>query len=190
LLFEPAALSLRLRRISRRGALPDVGHLTQEARRYIHRIDVVVANEENLPVVGRELRVVLCFHSLGEASDCAGGEIVDVDVAVELDNGVPAVVRALGRRESIAGRVRLLNRYPLGLCARHRAHAELLRRLTPVGARLEPGEVDPLAVRAPVDVVRMPAIQLRPAHDVLDGEVEWPGLLRANRLRGKQHKEP
>ena len=64
-----------------------------------------------------------------------------------------------------------------------------VRCLTPVRARLEPGEVDPPAVGAPVDVVGLSAVQLGPAHDVLDGEVEWPGLLRGERKSGEQQKE-
>src|SRR5207253_7886704 len=51
LLLETSALSLRARRIGGRRSLPDVGQLTEQTAGEIDRIDVVVANEKNLPVV-------------------------------------------------------------------------------------------------------------------------------------------
>src|ERR1700693_1725003 len=96
------------------------------------------------------------------------------------------VVGSLAGRESITGRVGLLNRDSFRLGPRGSANPKLFRGLTPVGARLEPGEIDPLAVGAPVDVVGLPAIELRTAHDIFHGEVEWPRSLRGNRLHGKQ----
>src|SRR6202162_6386176 len=132
------------------------------------------------------MRIGLWFDRLCESSGRAGGEIVDIQIAVESDFGIAIVVGELALSKSKPRRVGLLNRDSLGLCTGSRADAKLFRRLTPIGARLEPGEVDPLAVGAPVDIGGLPAVELGAAHDVLDGEVEWPGLLRGNRLHSEQ----
>jgi len=81
---------------------------------------------------------VLRLYGLSETPDSAGGKIVDVDVAVELDDGIPAVVRALARSEPIAARIDLLDGDSFRPGAGNRTNAELFRRFTPVGARLEP----------------------------------------------------
>ena len=111
-----------------------------------------------------------------------------MEITIEFDHSVASAVRAIAGSESSTCRIGLPDRNALGPGAGNRADAELFRSLTPVGARLEPGEIDPLAVGAPVDVAGLSAVQLRPAHDVLDGEVEGLGGL-ATEWRGYQYKE-
>ena len=124
---------------------------------------------------------MLGLYGLSEAPGRAGGEIVEVYVAVEFHDGVPAVVGALTRREAISTRIDLLEGHSFRLGTGIGANAELFGRFAPIGARLEPGEVDPPAVGAPVDVVGLSAVKLRPTHDVLDGEIERLGSLRGDR---------
>jgi hypothetical protein len=129
---------------------------------------------------------VLDLNGLSDAPGRAGGEIVEVDVSVEFRDGVPAVVRTLTRRKTISARIDLPEGHSFGLGTGDSANAELFGRLAPVGARLEPGEVDPPAVGTPTDVVGLSAVKLWPTHDVLDGEVERLGSLRRDRGRGSQ----
>ena len=164
-------------------SLTNVGYMPEKPVCEVNRIDVAVPNEENLPVIGGELGIALGINSLSEPLCRSRREVVDVEVAVELDHGVATVVRALARSEPWSRRVDLLDGNPLRLNARDGANTELLRRLTPVGAWLEPREVDPLAVRAPVDVAGLSAVELRATHDVLYREVECGRLLRRQGAR-------
>jgi hypothetical protein len=85
-------------------------------------------------------------------------------------------------RQAIAGQIAIGNegcrrvhvggRESLRSSAGDGSHAKRLEIFSPRGARLEPPEVDPSSVRRPAHILRWAADQLRPAHDVPDGEFE------------------
>src|SRR5688500_15683758 len=106
-----------------------------------------------------------------------------------LDGHVSAVSRSVATRHQCSNRVELRGRDALRLRSSHRTNAVALHLLTPVGARLEPVEVDPPRVSAPSHVRRRPAVELRPSHDVLDGKVETGRSLGVDGRRDQPSRE-
>src|SRR5206468_5311891 len=161
----------------------NIGKLLGQSAIKIDRKDIVVANEKDAIRVGRKNGIVLSRNCASETTSRSFDEIGNIDVAAELHGHVAPVRRSVARRDQRADGIELRRRNSLRLCTRRRANAETLRLLSPVCAGLEPVEVDPLGVGAPSNVGWRAAIQLRSAHDVLDGEVKWVGSLCSSRSR-------